>query len=570
MKPATQLLAITATAALLTTSISVRGQGTAFTYQGQLQSSGAFAHGTYDFVFSLYLTNTGGSMVAGLVTNSGVLVTNGLFTTIIDFGGGPWTGETNWLQIGVRTNGAGTFTAVSPRQLLTPVPYAVFAESANGGGISGTIPQADLPANVALLNANQTFTGTNIFSGLGESLIVNGGPISTNFFTGLGLQYYATGEGAIMSSFNDGYGYLTFYTKQGFGYPLVRQMMLDKYGGLAIDQQNWNNGALNNGTTNGIGLTFGIGSGEGISSKRTAGGNQYGLDFYTSFTDRMSIANNGTVQFNNSLNLRDINGGLFRTNAVTGITMGPGGDGPFLWGYEGGGLGTVGPDEVSLTWDYVGNVWVSNNLSAASLTIRGDQEFFVVPGLTPVQCYIGDDGSGSDVQIGSLRSGITALAAYNAADNAYMHFYCSSITIEGGSDLAEPFKISSGEKEVPQGAVVVIDDQNPGHLKLSDQAYDTRVAGVVSGANGISPGIQMQQLGTLEGGKNVALTGRVYVMANTSNGVIKPGDLLTTSSTPGYAMKVTDHQKAQGAILGKAMGGLSDGRGLVLVLVTLQ
>jgi UDP-N-acetylmuramyl tripeptide synthase len=151
-----------------------------------------------------------------------------------------------------------------------------------------------------------------------------------------------------------------------------------------------------------------------------------------------------------------------------------------------------------------------------------------------------------------------------------MHLYCSSITIKGGSDLAEPFKISSGNGEVPEGSVVVIDEQNPGHLKMSDQGYDTHVAGVVSGANGINPGIQMQQQGLLEGGKNVALTGRVYVQADSSNGAIKPGDLLTTSTIPGHAMKVTDHAKAAGAVLGKAMTGLSEGQGMVLVLVTLQ
>jgi hypothetical protein len=107
-------------------------------------------------------------------------------------------------------------------------------------------------------------------------------------------------------------------------------------------------------------------------------------------------------------------------------------------------------------------------------------------------------------------------------------------------------------------------------LKLSSRAYDTHVAGVLSGANGIHPGIQMHQQGLLEGGKNVALTGRVYVLADAANGAIKPGDLLTTSTTPGHAMKVKSHSKAQGAILGKAMTGLSTGKGMVLVLVTLQ
>ena len=146
----------------------------------------------------------------------------------------------------------------------------------------------------------------------------------------------------------------------------------------------------------------------------------------------------------------------------------------------------------------------------------------------------------------------------------------TTITITGGADLAEPFPISTTEQKVSEGAVVVIDEANPGQLKLTDRPYDTRVAGVISGANGIHPGIQMHQQGLLEGGKNVALTGRVYVQADASNGAIKPGDLLTTSSTPGRAMKVTDHTKAAGAILGKAMTGLLEGKGMVLVLVTLQ
>src|SRR5207249_466005 len=109
-----------------------------------------------------------------------------------------------------------------------------------------------------------------------------------------------------------------------------------------------------------------------------------------------------------------------------------------------------------------------------------------------------------------------------------------------------------------------------GKLKLSDQAYDNRVAGIVSGANGINPGIALHQDGALEGGQNVALSGRVYVLADATSGAIHPGDLLTTSDTPGHAMRVTEHAKAQGAILGKAMSALKEGKGMVLVLVTLQ
>jgi len=68
----------------------------------------------------------------------------------------------------------------------------------------------------------------------------------------------------------------------------------------------------------------------------------------------------------------------------------------------------------------------------------------------------------------------------------------------------------------------------------------------------------------------VALSGRVYCWADASHGPIQPGDLLTTSDTPGHVMAVTDYEKAQGATIGKAMTGLTEGRGFILVLVALQ
>ena len=81
----------------------------------------------------------------------------------------------------------------------------------------------------------------------------------------------------------------------------------------------------------------------------------------------------------------------------------------------------------------------------------------------------------------------------------------------------------------------------------------------------------MGQAGTVADGSHpVALTGRVYCLADASNGPIEPGDLLTTSATPGHAMKVTDYSRAQGAVIGKSMESLQSGTGLVLVLVSLQ
>jgi hypothetical protein len=163
----------------------------------------------------------------------------------------------------------------------------------------------------------------------------------------------------------------------------------------------------------------------------------------------------------------------------------------------------------------------------------------------------------------------------NSSDgNAYAklfnsgNFSVKTLTIRGGADLAEPFEFSA--HDVAKGAVMSIDPKNPGKLMPSQRAYDKRVAGVVSGANGVNPGISLHQDGLLDGGQNVALSGRVYVQADASYGAIEPGDLLTSSDNPGHAMKVADHSKAQGAILGKAMSALDEGQGMVLVLVTLQ
>jgi hypothetical protein len=116
----------------------VRAQGTAFTYQGRLQNNGIYANGVFNLTFTLFSAPTGGSAAAGPVTNSAVSVTNGFFTVPVDFGPGVFIGTTNWLEIAVATNGANTFSTLAPRQPLTPVPNAIFAESVNAAGLTGT------------------------------------------------------------------------------------------------------------------------------------------------------------------------------------------------------------------------------------------------------------------------------------------------------------------------------------------------------------------------------------------------------------------------------------------------
>jgi stearoyl-CoA desaturase (delta-9 desaturase) len=148
----------------------------------------------------------------------------------------------------------------------------------------------------------------------------------------------------------------------------------------------------------------------------------------------------------------------------------------------------------------------------------------------------------------------------------------NALQIAGGADFAEHFDVKApAALKIEAGMIVSIDPRNPGKLTLSARAYDRRVAGVISGAGGVKPGVTMGQEGTLADGQHpVALSGRVYVWADASRGAIKPGDLLTTSPTPGHAMKAANPSKAQGAIIGKAMTGLKRGKGLVLALVSLQ
>ncbi len=148
---------------------TVYAQGTAFTYQGQLNDSGSPASGTYSLTFTLFKTNTSGVPIAGPVTNNAVAVTNGLFTVLIDFGPGTFTGETNWLEIGVETNGVSSFTTLAPRQRLTPAPYAIYAESANAAGISGTLSTAQLPSSV-VTNGSAGVNLVGNFSGDGSGL----------------------------------------------------------------------------------------------------------------------------------------------------------------------------------------------------------------------------------------------------------------------------------------------------------------------------------------------------------------------------------------------------------------
>lgn len=222
-------------------------QTSAFTYQGRLTDNGLPANGSYDFQFGLYASGAGGSPLAAPLSSRPTQVSNGLFTVTLDFGAGAFDGAARWLEVAVRTNGsAGAYSLLNPRQELTATPYALRAAqfsgpvadaqlsstvtggataagaatsvnspgtivkrdaaggfaagaisatslSGNGSGLtgldasqltSGTVSDARLSTNVALLNGNNLFTGTSTFAGV--LVATNANSVLAGAFSGNG------------------------------------------------------------------------------------------------------------------------------------------------------------------------------------------------------------------------------------------------------------------------------------------------------------------------------------------------------------------------------------------------
>jgi len=149
--------------------------GTAFTYQGQLKKAGNPVNGTCDFQFSLWdaagsgSPPTGGNQIGSTQTKTGVSVSNGLFTVQLDFGADAFQGDARWLQIRVKCAGDSDYVTLSPRQPLTPAPYALFSKAAPWSGLSG-MPAgfADNVDNDSGGDITAVYAGTGLTGG-GES-----------------------------------------------------------------------------------------------------------------------------------------------------------------------------------------------------------------------------------------------------------------------------------------------------------------------------------------------------------------------------------------------------------------
>jgi hypothetical protein len=184
---------------------------------------------------------------------------------------------------------------------------------------------------------------------------------------------------------------------------------------------------------------------------------------------------------------------------------------------------------------------------------------------------LGISGAGKAIE-GRTDTG-TAISGI-AGSGSRAGFFQGNVEVTGdikllGGDCAEDFEVAADcEDLIVPGVVVVLGPE--GSLRHSTSAYDKRVAGVVAGAGGLRPGIILDRRSDRSRRLPVALVGKVSCNVDADYGDVEVGDLLTTSDTPGHAMKASDPSRAFGAVIGKALGSLRSGRAIIPVLVCLQ
>ena len=294
------------------------------------------------------------------------------------------------------------------------------------------------------------------------------------------------------------------------------------------------------------------GTNEGIYGESSAGSGVFARTASGSsavFGERTASGNRGSLGAPND----GVFGEATQGNGVAGISSDLSGFGGYFRN-DGGGA--------ALFADGVAKIRVLEIIGGGDLA-----EPFVVNTDQPIRTPTGREGpfragSGSDPILQSHEA--TEPRSHEEPDTEARRHEGTKMPIEDTATSVQP------------GMVVVIDPREPGALRLSYEPYDRKVAGIISGANGLAPGMLMKAVPrtTAPGDQNVALTGRVWcwcdATAEGGAGPIEPGDLLTTSRTVGHAMKTTPEINAHGAVIGKAMTSLPEGRGMVLVLVNLQ
>ena len=248
MRPRT-LLKYSLPVVVLTTLISASAaiaQTTGFTYQGRLTDGVTAANGNYDLQFALWDTASGGAQIGTTQTVPNVAVSAGIFTVSLDFGANAFPGANRWLEIGARLSGGGAFSILSPRQPITPTPYAIrslnasSADAVTVNGVPGgsgsyiqnaTTPQASANFNISgngtaggtlsgkIVNATTQYNigGSRILSATGENVFAGADAGTSNIVpnAGLGGQNAFFGQSAGTAN-STGYSNSFFGAYAGF------------------------------------------------------------------------------------------------------------------------------------------------------------------------------------------------------------------------------------------------------------------------------------------------------------------------------------------------------------------
>jgi hypothetical protein len=634
--------------------------GTVFTYQGRLIHDNNSTDGPHDFEFKLYDSPVGGNQLASTVDINDIDVIDGYFTVELDFiDPNVFNGDACWLDIGVRPGDSNSFTTLSPRQQLTPTPYAIYAKNAGADsdwmfsgdnmysipsgrvGIGTTSPSSKLhveddttgDVKITIHNQNDAgserlFFGTSTASDAG--ILVYGSTNASypgkwrflNNKTSANFDWLTSGS-VKMTLANNGYlgigttnpTYRLHINETDPGndlHPMIENNY--RHAGLIIDcAANYDTSVLfrengankfmiqSDGTTD-----YGLGiyeyGGPGFTTVWKNGRVGIGTTFPSS---KLHIEDDTTSDVKVTIKNQNNTGTerLYFGNDAGIVAWGAAnttypGKWRFFNNRTSSNYDWITSGSVRMTLANNGNLGIGTTTPGAGLHLKGtgfprsfmylqsdiseDSGFRLYEG-TSVKWHIFNESAAGGLSIrnsgyssvlfieqstGEIGIGTTAP---QARLDVRGRTRTEVLEITGGSDLSEQFEITGERQKVEPGMVVCIDPASSGNLVVSQKAYDRTVAGIVSGAGGVNPGMLMGQKGTMADGEHpVALTGRVYCRVDASNGPITPGDLLTTSDVAGHAMKVTDYGRAQGAILGKAMSSLNDGKGLVLVLVSLQ